>query len=229
MRQHTRKVIAVLAVVSMVAMVVFASAMPVAAQAQGPIMSKWAKVIPKIDGIFGPAEWNDAARVDLQAVDPKNPLEAYLYFKNDGDNIYMLVDFVGDTTQGASGACFVFQQLTGSQGPWEVVDGFGASPNSAVPHVIIEVRLEKTPGVFEFRPGERLNFGMGVADFDTNQWDQFPKPLDLFECVPDGAVILARLYQPIPSVSLWGTVALAIALGVLVIWHVRRRPTESDL
>jgi len=96
-----RKVISLLLTTAMVATLTFATAMPVNAHYPGAVIqSKWATTIPTIDGVFSPGEWADAAMVDLQAADPANEIEAYVYFKNDGDYLYALVDVAGDTTEG---------------------------------------------------------------------------------------------------------------------------------
>ena len=93
-----RKVISVLLATAMVTILTFATAMPVKAHYPGAVIqSEWASTIPTIDGVFSPGEWADAAMVDLQAADPANEIEAYIYFKNDGDYLYALVDVAGDT------------------------------------------------------------------------------------------------------------------------------------
>ena len=96
-----RKLIPVFLTIAMVANLMFTFAMPVNAHYTGAVIqSKSAITIPTIDGVFSPSEWADAAIVDLQAEDPNNEIEAYVYFKNDGDYLYVLVDVAGDTTEG---------------------------------------------------------------------------------------------------------------------------------
>lgn len=69
-------------------------------EANAVIYSNWATTVPTIDGVYGPDEWSDAAVVDLQAADPDNEIEAYVYFKNDAGFLYVLIDVAGDTTEG---------------------------------------------------------------------------------------------------------------------------------
>ena len=96
-----RKIIPVFLTTAMVATLMFATAMPVNAHYPGTVIqSKWATTIPTIDGVFSSGEWADAAMVDLQAADPANEIEAYVYFKNDTGYLYVLVDVAGDTTEG---------------------------------------------------------------------------------------------------------------------------------
>jgi hypothetical protein len=83
----------------MVATLMVTFIMPVQAHYPGAVIqSQWADKIPTIDGIFGPSEWSDAAVVDLLAADPANELEAYAYFKNNADYLYICVDVPDDTT-----------------------------------------------------------------------------------------------------------------------------------
>ena len=232
MKRNARRLLSVLAVLSVVAMIAFASAMPIGAASQPTIYSKWAKIIPKIDGIFGAAEWNDAARVDLQAVDPLNPMQGYLYMKNDADFIYFLIDVPGDTTDNISdGWCFSFGKITGPPDPWPTVLGFGPSPNSATPHRIYESRLDMAWAGFS--PGDALLSILSVTDATTGQWDKWPEHGQdglCFDPQPEGKVLLnSGRPAPIPSVSLWGTVGLAVALGGLMVWHLRRRATKASV
>jgi hypothetical protein len=105
----TRKVIPVLLTIAMVTALMFVFAMPVGAHYPGAVIqSNWAAVTPNIDGVFGGGEWSDATIVDLQAEDPNNEIEAYVYFKNDGDYLYALVDVAGDTTEGGDESTLSF-------------------------------------------------------------------------------------------------------------------------
>ena len=63
------------------------------------IYSNWATITPTIDGAFGPNEWSDATVVDLLEADPANELEAYAYFKNDANYLYIGIDVPDDTTE----------------------------------------------------------------------------------------------------------------------------------
>lgn len=230
MKRTAPRVLSVLAVVCVVAALVLASAMPALAT-QPTINSPWAKVIPFVDGIFGPAEWNDAAMVDLQAADPLNPMQGYLYMKNDAEYLYFLIDVPGDTTNDPwEGWCFSFGKITGGSSGWAVVPGFGPSPNSATPHRIFESSLELAWA--SFKAGDALLSILSVTDDTTGQWDKWPvhgqDPLCFDE--PYGRVLLnSGRPAPVPSVTLWGTVGLAAAMGVLVVWHLRRRRTETGL
>ncbi len=105
-----KRLIPVLLTIVMVASLMVTFTMPVQAHYPGAVIqSQWATKIPTIDGIFGPDEWSDAAMVDLLAADPANQLEAYAYFKNNADYLYICVDVPGDTTadfEDASGVSF---------------------------------------------------------------------------------------------------------------------------
>jgi hypothetical protein len=93
----------------MVTALMFTFAMPVEAHYPGAVIqSNWAAVTPTIDGVFGGGEWSDATVVDLQAEDPGNEIEAYVYFKNDGDYLYALVDVAGDMTEGGDESTLSF-------------------------------------------------------------------------------------------------------------------------
>jgi hypothetical protein len=82
-----------------------AVAVPAAAQVVGDtIYSHWADVTPAIDGVFGSGEWADATELDFLAADPANELEAYAYFKNDADYLYVAFDVPDDTTEDSADA-----------------------------------------------------------------------------------------------------------------------------
>ncbi len=89
------KILNVLSVLAVLTVLALGTAVPAAANGD-TAQSNWATVIPVIDGVFGPGEWDDAAVVDLLTV-PGNPMEGYWYIKNDAQYLYMLVDLPLDT------------------------------------------------------------------------------------------------------------------------------------
>ena len=93
---RTRVAARLLILLAMVAVLALGTVVPASANG-GTIQSNWAAVVPGIDGVFGANEWDDAAVVDLQNVDPNNPMECYLYVKNNAQYLYMLIDIPGDT------------------------------------------------------------------------------------------------------------------------------------
>ena len=105
-----KRLLPVLLTIVTVATLMVTFIMPVQAHYPGAVIqSQWAYKIPAIDGTWGPGEWSDAAVVDLLAADPANELEAYAYFKNNADYLYICVDVPDDTTADsgdASGVSF---------------------------------------------------------------------------------------------------------------------------
>ena len=162
-----RKVVSALLATAMVAILTFATVIPVNAHYPSAVIQ---------------SEWADAAMVDLQAADPTNEIEAYVYFKNDGDYLYALVDVADDTTEDGDESTLSFDTghdttYTDGHGDtfswyfdefdhriWDstaddyvlcrhfdpsppphtglAVDrGFGTSPNSGINHVMYEYRI----------------------------------------------------------------------------------------
>jgi len=92
---RSRKVLRLVSLLAVVAGLALGTAVPALAN-DGAVQSNWATVVPNIDGVFSPGEWDDAAVVDLLTV-PNNTMVAYWYIKNDAQYLYMLMDAVGDT------------------------------------------------------------------------------------------------------------------------------------
>ena len=94
------KPVCLVVVLAMVGVIMSAIIMPASAHYDNAIIySNWARVMPSIDGAFGTTEWSDATVVDMLEADPANELEAYTYFKNDADYLYICVDVPDDTTE----------------------------------------------------------------------------------------------------------------------------------
>jgi hypothetical protein len=104
---------------------------------------------PTIDGILTPGEWTNL-QLHLVPADGY-PIEAFIYFENDHSNLYVMVDAVGDTTDGHGDECLlVFHSnaiyaldifgVGGSQfsNGLTATIGFHDSPNSATNHKIYE-------------------------------------------------------------------------------------------
>jgi hypothetical protein len=72
------------------------------------INSQWTNSPPSIDGIIESGEWSNL-QITFQS--PEYPdsyvLPTYVYFMNDNTNLYVMVDAVGDTTDGASDECLL--------------------------------------------------------------------------------------------------------------------------
>jgi hypothetical protein len=127
------------------------------------INSTWTATPPTIDGTFQLGEWSNP-QIVFEA-----PIIAYVYFVNDGSNLYVMVDAVGDDDDDAGdeslmwfnydGAGYALNvvMIKGTVGteittPFHAVVGFGGSPNSvSPPHKIYEFSipfswLNKMPG-----------------------------------------------------------------------------------
>jgi outer membrane protein assembly factor BamB len=72
--------------------------------------SAWASVVPTIDGVISPGEWDDADSTVFY-MGPSDACRSTLYVKNDFDNLYMVFKIEG-VTYGPSGpACDVFRMF----------------------------------------------------------------------------------------------------------------------
>ncbi len=72
------------------------------------IFSDWAFSQPTMDGMINAGEWDDAVMLDLSII-PGTTMETYLYVMNDGTNLYMAYDAVGDEfSDMMDGAIFCF-------------------------------------------------------------------------------------------------------------------------
>jgi len=147
---RSRKVLRLVSLVGVVAALAVGTAVPASAN-DGAVQSNWATVVPNIDGVFSPGEWDDAAVVDLGAV-PGNNFTAYWYIKNDARDSW----------------------------PIHVEDGCNC------PESLGELTLAQSP----------------TAP---------PSP------VPG-----------VPTISLWGTLAMTVALAGLVAWKLRRGTAGSS-
>jgi len=113
------------------------------------LVSKWSPFPPTIDGQFGAGEWSNP-QIVIQS-----PILTYAYFANDWENLYVMVDAMGDITDDAGDKCLlVFYSngtrnevciigasgTTDSDGFYAVV-GFYGSPNNATNHKIYEWRF----------------------------------------------------------------------------------------
>jgi hypothetical protein len=220
-----RVAVRLLILLAIVAVLALGTAVPASANGH-TIYNGWARVIPVIDGVFGAGEWDDAAMVDLQAVDPNNPMECYLYVKNNAEYLYVLWDVVGDATIFDDNICLSWAGplLGGSGQDW--AEGLGTSPNSGVTHAITEWRISMK--VLGLSPGERFQFAAFYQDVGSGQWDEYPLwhgtgP----QCdanLSEGEMVFASQRAPnVPALSLWGTLGMTVAMAAFVAWRLRRR------
>jgi hypothetical protein len=126
---------------------------------------------PVVDGVVDAGEWTGEPQIvfdDDTITDPApQVVPTYVYFRNSGEDLYVLVDAVGDTTSDVGGPyvgdeCLllfgagdrtVVAEVFGDQSTnlcdgtgaavsgIAVTAGFGASPNGAIPHRIYEWKI----------------------------------------------------------------------------------------
>ncbi|MBW1816822.1 MAG: IPTL-CTERM sorting domain-containing protein [Deltaproteobacteria bacterium] len=79
--------------------------------AQRPVVDcQWATVPPTTDGQFATGEYPEPPQISM--IPDAFPIEAYVYFMNDHQYLYVLIDAVGDTTdtQGGGGGVFSYDE-----------------------------------------------------------------------------------------------------------------------
>jgi hypothetical protein len=132
--------------------------------------SKWAKIIPTIDGSFDEREWTDATHLSFNHTEPSpghDPDFIHIYIKNTESKLFILFDDLPDDTLEVDDHLWVFfdanlddiidENLTmfldrehnpihSSPGndfaEWAI--GFEASPNKEIAHSIMEVAISIT-------------------------------------------------------------------------------------
>jgi hypothetical protein len=109
------------------------------------------------------------------------------------------------------------------------VKGYGPSPNSGANHRIYELRVPlNNPPWWSWSPGETIPFGLYVYDDESEECDSWPVHVeDGCECPEElGELILAQSPSPpvptVPTISLWGTLAMTVGLAGLLGWKLRR-------
>jgi len=119
------------------------------------------------------------------------------------------------------------------------VKGYGQSPNSATNHRIYELRLPlNNPPWWGWSPGDTVPFGLYVYDSDggCDLWPTHPTLVDPCGCPETlGELTLAQSPAPppspvpnVPTTSLWGTLAMTVALAGLLAWKLRRGTASSS-
>ncbi|MFC1506707.1 hypothetical protein ACFLQ6_06515 [Thermoproteota archaeon] len=136
------------------------------AYSQKPVInSQWTDNPPNIDGKFTDGEWSN---LQITFKSPEYPadyvLPTYAYFLNDGSNLYVLVDAVGDTTDAIQDECllifdnnsdptdgFTVVRIVGDSNTWtkssdnfDAAIGYDGSPNSPNTHKIYEFAIPFT-------------------------------------------------------------------------------------
>jgi hypothetical protein len=170
------------------------------AYSQKPVInSHWTDNPPNIDGKFLAGEWSNLQITFSSTEYPSDyVLPTYAYFLNDGSNLYVLVDTVGDTTDDSpSDECllifdnnsdptdgFTVVRIQGSSDPmtwikssddFDAAIGYGSSPNSPDSHKIYEFAIPFT--YINTQPGQSFDFcspfwksplPSGSMPFDSN-------------------------------------------------------------
>ena len=137
------------------------------------VNSRWTFVRPAIDGVFSAADpWLTGSPLAL--LPPDYPVKAFVYFLNDKTNLYIMVDAVGDWTDGSNDESLLYfnsthpykfsligdsTHITKSTGscppyscpPFEGSIGFGRSPLNSTSHKIYEFSISL--GNIGFVPG----------------------------------------------------------------------------
>ena len=182
--------------------------LPLLATAKGPTLGSTFITgnPPTIDGVVNPGEWPGSPQIvfDQNTPNPNNYLyvmPTYVYILNDLENLYFLVDAVGDTVANDNDECllvfgvgdeiFVGEAFgDGTANPCtpdgvEVSVGFGASFNSTTPHRIYEWKIplasiNASPGQpIDFSSPRYLKFsgpvcsalGVGSMPYDADLYD----------------------------------------------------------
>lgn len=154
-------------------------ASPLQAVTTRPVLSSHAisGAPPTINGAVGAGEWPGTPQIVFnESMEPTQGytylIPTYVYFFNDSEYIYVLVDVVGDTTENTRDECLLaftngdqyavpegFGDSTVSRcTPQEVVfkAGFGASPNSQTIHRIYEWKVPLS--AIGASPGQAIDF-----------------------------------------------------------------------
>jgi hypothetical protein len=139
------------------------------------INSTWTATPPTIDGTFQLGEWSNPQIVFEAPTYPDSYiLPTYVYFVNDGSNLYVMVDAVGDDDDDegdeslmwfnydGAGLALNVVKIEGTAGTeittsFHAVVGFGGSPNSvSPPHKIYEFSIPFS--WLNKMPGESIDF-----------------------------------------------------------------------
>jgi hypothetical protein len=229
--------------------------------------SNYALLPPTIDGEFAQSEW---AGHQLLI---EYPIHTYVYFANDNDFLYILVDAAnaagGDYTEDDGDHCLLIFDtghdevisaghedlfiIYGDGYKWhavaaqygivdwiehcnfdghvglEGVAGYGESPNSPMDHRIYEFQIPLS--LLGASPGDTIGFVSADQpasipfDAGTSRHNIWPPGATVTDMSTWGDLVLASVPppSPIPTLSQWGMIGMAIVLAAFLAWSVRRR------
>jgi hypothetical protein len=142
----------------------------------------WTTTPPTVDGKFSTGEWTAPQLVFEVPPYPASFLKTYVYFVNDNQKLYVMVDAVGDRTDDQRDEVLLEFSFTSNMivafrglGGFECVSnatnclmpdgahgmvGFNPSPNSALQHKIYEVSI---PLKYLAAPGQPVDFASPKA------------------------------------------------------------------
>ncbi len=204
-------------------LVLSAAFVPLAYSVARPtITAQWTTQPPTIDGTVTQGEWSN---LQIAFESPTYPssyvLPTYVYFLNDQNNLYVLVDAVGDTQDSSSDQCLLVfgfdlnpanlikirvQGLDGthqSAPPFEAAIGFGGSPQDSAPHKIYEFSIPF--GYINGEPGQPLTFS-------SPPWKSVSMPFDS-DTGRDNVWPLGWTQTDINTYGLLGTAEGPLAVG----------------
>jgi hypothetical protein len=130
--------------------------------------------------------------IDIQAADPNNPLEAYLYFKNNAQMLYICLDVPGDTTNDVGDESLVAFD-TGHDGAYTAGhdDLFDIGLAATTWHIVSDGAAGNVMDCSPFNPGLPLHSGLaGAMGFGVSPNEQVV-PHRIFEYSIPLALILA--------------------------------------
>ena len=198
------------------------------------IKSMWTNSPPSIDGHMSAGEWSN---LQITMTSPF-PVEAYAYFLNDNNYLYVLVDAVGDTTNNPSDECLlvfdfannVMLKVFGDSSKlpatgFDAAAGFDTSPNSpAVNHRIFEIRIPLS--LINIEPGESVDIcspawkGRSIVyDVTGNRDNIWPSGLNEGNLNTWGLLETSRESIPATSIS---PILMIVLLGSLAVIGAKR-------
>jgi len=127
------------------------------------IFSRWASVVPTVDGVLAPGEWAEAWNEDVFANVTFNDFTASVLVKNDATLLYVAVDAVGDLNQDADDMVSLSFDTDNDGSPTSQADDqfVIAGPGWGVPAVTEHFVYNAVSGNWI---GEDSPFDVGLAD-----------------------------------------------------------------
>jgi hypothetical protein len=228
---------------------------------RGYILSLWASSPPTIDGQFSSSDlWRNP---QLELMPPDFPIHAFVYIANDGRNLYIMVDaanaFDGDYSEEAEDHCMIAfhnpmdgmvfsRRIYGRDGgivepDFEAMVGFGASPNSPIPHRMYEFMVSHAVITITLTGANWVHFASPetISDslpFDYNggesRYNIYPLNVVPNDYDTWGAIVLASPppvggemlpVSGLASTTPWIALGLvALVMGSTALWKKRRCP-----